>query len=268
MRRLAALIAVLVLFSACGHGKARAGIPTSKSPNVKVSGSELEGIASYYAEPYNGRRTANGEIFDTYNGMTAAHKTLPFNTVVRVKNLQNGEEVDVRINDRGPFVKGRVIDLSLAAAKEIDLVRAGVVPVKLKILKDGSPTSKPTPPAIPPRIPTVPPPSTLPNVPPPLEPDVVPVQPTPAPETVVGVIDSTSLPAYGVQVGAFQTESAAARLRDDLALRYMNVSILVLAADQPLYRVRVGSVTDMAAAEQLAKQLRDEHFSTFIVRLN
>jgi rare lipoprotein A len=269
MRRLPALLAVLVLLSACGHGKARAGIPTSKSPNAKIASSELEGIASYYAEPYNGRRTANGEIFDTYNGMTAAHKTLPFNTVVRVKNLRNGEEVDVRINDRGPFVKGRVIDLSLAAAKEIDLVRAGVVPVKLKVLKDGSPTSKPTAPATPPLVvPAATPPSTLPNVPAPAQPDAVPIQPTPTQETVASLADSTSLPAYGVQVGAFQTETAATRLRDDLALRYMNVSILVVAADQPLYRVRVGSVTDMAAAEQLAKQLRDEHFNTFIVRLN
>src|SRR4249920_3408845 len=179
MRRLAILIAALALFSACGHGKARAGIPKSISPNVNVPGSELEGVASYYAEPYNGRRTASGEIFDTYNGMTAAHKTLPFNTVVRVKNLQNGEEVDVRINDRGPFVKGRVIDLSLAAAKEIDLVRAGIAPVKLKVLKDGSPTSKPSAPATAPLVPAVPPPSppampvpapTLPNVPTPAEP--------------------------------------------------------------------------------------------------
>jgi len=268
MRRLAILIAVLTLLSACGHGKTRAGIPASKSPNVKVPDSELEGVASYYAEPYNGRRTASGEIFDTYNGMTAAHKTLPFNTVVRVKNLQNGEEVDVRINDRGPFVKGRVIDLSLAAAKEIDLVRAGVAPVKLKVLKDGSPTSKPTAPATVPLVPIAPPPSTLPNVPAPVEPDAIPAQPAPTQETVASVGDSSSLPAYGVQVGAFQTESAAIRLRDDLALRYMHVSILVVTSDQPLYRVRVGSVTDMASAEQLAKQLRDEHFNTFIVRLN
>jgi len=272
MRRLAILIAVLALLSACGHGKARASIPTSKSPNVKIASSELEGDASYYAEPYHGRRTASGEVFDTYNGMTAAHKTLPFNTVVRVKNLQNGEEVDVRINDRGPFVKGRVIDLSLAAAKEIDLVRAGIAPVKLKVLKDGSPTSKPPAPAIPPLAPAAPPllppapaspASSLPNVP-----DAVPVQPAPTKGAGAGLMDSASLPEYGVQVGAFQTESAAIRLRNDLAMRYMHVSILMVIADQPLYRVRVGSLMDMASAEQLAKQLRDEHFNTFIVRLN
>jgi len=95
----------------------------------------LEGLASYYAEPYHGRRTASGEIFDTYQALTAAHRTLPFNTLVRVTNKANGREVDVRINDRGPFVDGRVIDLSLRAAREIDLVRIGTAPVKLKILK-------------------------------------------------------------------------------------------------------------------------------------
>ena len=277
MRRIGIVFAAVVLLSACGHGKARAGIPTSKSQTASIPSSELEGVASYYAEPYNGRRTASGEIFDSYNAMTAAHKTLPFNTVVRVKNLQNGEEVDVRINDRGPFVKGRVIDLSLAAAKEIDLVRAGVAPVKLKVLKDGSPTSRPTAPVRPALSPAVPPESIPPASPAPAStpqntpantPDVVPVQPAPTPEPVAGPVDSNSAPLYGVQVGAFQTESAANRLRDDLALRYMHVSILMVLTDQPLYRVRVGSVGDMASAEQLARQLRDEHFNTFIVRLN
>jgi len=95
----------------------------------------LEGLASYYAEPYHGRRTASGEIFDSYQGLTAAHRTLPFNTVVRVTNKTNGREVDVRVNDRGPFVDGRVIDLSLRAAREIDLVRTGTAPVKIKVLK-------------------------------------------------------------------------------------------------------------------------------------
>src|SRR5262245_39363207 len=95
----------------------------------------MNGLASYYAEPYHGRRTASGEIFDTYEHMTAAHRTLPFNTMVRVTNTRNGQHVDVRINDRGPFIDGRVIDLSLRAAREIDMVRPGVVPVTVRILK-------------------------------------------------------------------------------------------------------------------------------------
>ena len=86
------------------------------------------GLASYYADKFNGRKTANGEIFDE-NKLTAAHKTLPFGTIVKVTNLTNNKTVIVRINDRGPFVSGRIIDLSIAAAKKINLLEAGVVKV-------------------------------------------------------------------------------------------------------------------------------------------
>ncbi len=86
------------------------------------------GQASYYADKFNGRKTANGEIFDQ-DKLTAAHKTLPFGTIVKVTNLTNNKTVIVRINDRGPFVGGRIIDLSFAAAKKIDLINAGVVKV-------------------------------------------------------------------------------------------------------------------------------------------
>src|SRR2546421_9964688 len=136
VRRLSFVICALIVLSACGHKKVQVRIPQPSSQPGNISSSELEGIASYYAEPYHGRKTASGEIFDTYQGMTAAHRTLPFNTMVRVTNKKNGREVDVRINDRGPFVDGRVIDLSLRAAREIDLVRPGVAPVKLKVLKE------------------------------------------------------------------------------------------------------------------------------------
>src|SRR3954468_10274474 len=98
--------------SACGR-KSKVSVPTTQPASSAVAKSELEGLASFYAEPYHGRKTANGETFDTYQGMTAAHRTLPFNTLVRVTNKTNGREVDVRINDRGPFIDGRVIDLSL-----------------------------------------------------------------------------------------------------------------------------------------------------------
>jgi len=88
------------------------------------------GKASYYAEKFNGRQTANGEIFYSHN-MTAAHKTLPFGTIVKVTNLVNNRWVVVRINDRGPFVSGRIIDLSKAAAEKIDLIDVGVVDVEI-----------------------------------------------------------------------------------------------------------------------------------------
>jgi len=92
-----------------------------------------EGNASWYGDPFNGRRASNGEIYDMYK-LTAAHRTLPFDTRVRVTNLNNGKSTTVRITDRGPFVEGRIIDLSLAAAREIDLVGPGVAPVRVEVL--------------------------------------------------------------------------------------------------------------------------------------
>lgn len=92
------------------------------------------GIASWYGPGFHGKRTANGEIYDMY-AMTAAHKTLPFGTIVRVVDLDTGRSVVVRINDRGPFVKGRIIDLSYAAAQELGMVKKGLAKVGLKIVK-------------------------------------------------------------------------------------------------------------------------------------
>jgi rare lipoprotein A len=100
----------------------------------KDSEYELEGYASYYADKFEGRKTASGDIFDQ-SKLTAAHKTLPFGTIVEVLNMNNGMTVSVIINDRGPFIAGRIIDLSYAAAKRLGMIQDGVVPVKLKILK-------------------------------------------------------------------------------------------------------------------------------------
>jgi rare lipoprotein A len=100
-----------------------------------------EGNASWYGEPFNGRRASNGEIYDMYK-LTAAHRTLPFETMVRVTNLSNGKSTTVRITDRGPFIENRIIDLSLAAAREIDSVGPGVVPVRVEVISPGiDPTS-------------------------------------------------------------------------------------------------------------------------------
>ncbi len=92
------------------------------------------GYASYYADEFHGRRTACGEIYDR-NGYTAAHRSLPCGTIVKVVNLENGKSVVVRINDRGPFVRGRIIDLSYAAAKKIGMIRKGVVKVRIEVVK-------------------------------------------------------------------------------------------------------------------------------------
>jgi len=92
-----------------------------------------EGLASYYGEKFHGRKTASGEVFNMYE-MTAAHRTLPFGTYVRVTNLENGRSVVVRINDRGPFAKGRIIDLSYAAAKRLGMVHSGVAKVRIEVI--------------------------------------------------------------------------------------------------------------------------------------
>lgn len=92
------------------------------------------GVASYYGGKWHGRKTANGEIFDT-NTLTAAHKTLPFNTKVKVTNVNNGKSVIVRINNRGPYSKGRVIDLSQAAFKKIENLGKGITKINLEIVK-------------------------------------------------------------------------------------------------------------------------------------
>jgi rare lipoprotein A len=113
--------------------------PETVSPDAtqvqEFTGEELyqEGVASYYAHEFHGRKTANGEVFDM-DAMTAAHPTLPFDTRLRVENLSNGKSAVVRINDRGPFAKNRVIDLSRAAAKSIDMIGPGSARVKLYIL--------------------------------------------------------------------------------------------------------------------------------------
>ncbi len=92
------------------------------------------GIASWYGPGFDGNLTANGEVYDM-NGVSAAHKTLPFGTIVRVVDLDSGRSIVVRINDRGPFVEGRIIDLSKGAAAELGIVEKGITPVGLRIVR-------------------------------------------------------------------------------------------------------------------------------------
>jgi rare lipoprotein A len=115
------------------------GQPPANERQPAVPGEYVEeGVASWYGVPFNGRRTSNGEIYDMHE-FTAAHRTLPFNCVVRVTNLNNGKQTEVRINDRGPFVANRVIDLSLSAAQAIEMVGPGTANVRLEILSGPNP---------------------------------------------------------------------------------------------------------------------------------
>jgi rare lipoprotein A len=175
-------------------------------------------VASWYGVPFDGHRTSDGEIYNMHQ-FTAAHRTLPFGSIVRVTNLDNGKHTEVRINDRGPFVADRVIDLSLSAAQAIGMIGPGTAKVRLEIV-EGPPNSQ------------------------------------------AGV--------FGVQVGAFETQSSAERLRRQLKARY--APVIVVAYDSPkgkFYRVRVGSFRTQDAARQFAGQLHSsDRFTTFVVRLD
>jgi rare lipoprotein A len=115
------------------------GAPPGIERQPAIPGAYVEqGVASWYGIPFNGHRTSNGEIYDMHQ-FTAAHRTLPFNCVVRVTNLDNGKQTEVRINDRGPFVANRVIDLSLSAAQAIEMVGPGTANVRLEIVSGPNP---------------------------------------------------------------------------------------------------------------------------------
>lgn len=104
------------------------------SPVPQPAGFPQEGTASWYGPGFDGRRTASGERFDA-DALTAAHRTLPFGTRVRVRNLENGREVTVRINDRGPTLRDRIVDVSEGAARSLGMVRAGLARVRLTVVR-------------------------------------------------------------------------------------------------------------------------------------
>ncbi len=129
--RLGALpAAALLILAGCGRRKP---VPPPKAARPR-RGWAQSGTASYYADKFHGRKTSSGEVY-SHRRLTAAHRTLPFGTRIRVTNLKNRRRVVVRVNDRGPFRKGRILDLSLAAARELDMVRAGTARVKIEVVK-------------------------------------------------------------------------------------------------------------------------------------
>ena len=142
---------LIVLISGCSSSPrygseiktSRVGLSASKKTASKTKRKRtvnhrkiIKGVSSYYAEDFHGKLTANGEVYDMY-GLTAAHKTLPLNTICRVTNLANNKSLILRINDRGPYVKGRILDCSYGAAKKLDFVQQGTTRVKIEIIELG-----------------------------------------------------------------------------------------------------------------------------------
>lgn len=174
-----------------------------------------QGIASWYGGYFHGRKTSNGEVYDMY-GMTAAHKTLPLGIYVRVTNLKNNKSIIVRINDRGPFVRGRIIDLSYTAAKKLDIVEPGTAPVKVVAL--GAPSRS-------------------------------------SGKLKYIKVDYFS-GNFTLQVGAFSDRRNAQRLREKLALKYGKAHITRhINSSRIYYRVRVGNFKKLDDAERLEQRL-------------
>lgn len=134
--RFACTICIALFFTACG-GMRRPEVGDGPKGPVQ------HGRASWYGEPFHGRRTASGEVYDM-NGLTAAHRALPLGTWVEVRHQGNGRAVTVRINDRGPFIRGRIIDLSLGAARALDMEREGVAEVEVRVVGQAPPDAVPS----------------------------------------------------------------------------------------------------------------------------
>lgn len=216
---LALLLLALALHAGCRSAR-------QPAPVVEV------GTASWYGKPFHGRQTASGERYDMYR-LTAAHPTLPFGTVLEVRNLDNGRVCRVRVTDRGPFVRGRILDVSYAAAKELGMVGPGTARVELAILAGG-----------------------------PREGAVV---------LASAGAGSTYRPAVGtepdgglftVQVGAFSEGSRAATLRDLLGSHYQDAEV---RSDGSWHRVQVGRFGERGAAEKLKAELERLGWAALVV---
>jgi rare lipoprotein A len=210
------------------------------------------GIASWYGNPYHGRQAANGETYDMEK-MTAAHRTMPFNTWVRVYDLDNGKTTEVRITDRGPFVGGRIIDLSRAAARQLEMIGPGTARVRLEVIR---------PPEVLPTLPT----DTAPASPLPISTQPVVAQPAETPYPPV-----QSAATYSVQVGAYRNRGNAEIVRTDMEKRFGMAQVVPNPKDPTTWRVLVGSEATEDAANALAGRIRQESpekIDCFVIRID
>jgi peptidoglycan lytic transglycosylase len=210
------------------------------------AGYRQRGVASWYGADFHGLVTSSGETYDM-NAMTAAHTTLPIPTWVEVTNLGNGKQVVVKVNDRGPFVDNRLIDLSYAAAMALDMVRNGTARVEVRALPALNETARAA--AGPPRVEPV----AIAAAPPRLEPVAVAAASTPRPPAPVA-----PGPRMFVQVGAFSERDNAVRLVERLRSNGFGNPMVVSDASgrRALHRVRLGPIADASEFDRLRGQLR------------
>ena len=198
-------------------------------PIDDADGFRQRGKASWYGKEFHGRKTANGETYNMY-AVSAAHKTLPFNTWVRVHNLENGRRLDVRINDRGPFVRGRIIDLSYGAAKKLGIVGPGTADVVVIAL--GTHTDRRS-------------------------------------KSSKGQLNTDIDYRHGnftFQVGAFLERKNAEQLKAQLSQKYKHVHIAAFDdGESTYYRVRVGRFTNVEQARQKEEILINDGYEPIIV---
>ena len=220
----------LWLVGAAGCAAVRTPAPPPITNGVQV------GVASWYGPGFHGNRTANGEIYDQYE-LTAAHPSLPLGTRVMVTNLENGRAVQVRVNDRGPFVDGRAIDLSYAAARTIGMVGPGTVRVRIEVLGPTIAVAA-MPLAAPLAVPVAAPPASPPARPSPPAPRDVPTG------------------SYTVEVAALSDPDKAEHLRRVLAYRFPDAFVTPLAGTSGhYYRVRIGPYPLRTAALEHAQRV-------------
>lgn len=210
-------------------------------PLQSAAGYDATGVASWYGRDFHGNLTADGERYDMH-ALSAAHKTLPLPTLVRVTNLENGRAVVVRVNDRGPFVKNRLIDLSYAAALELGFANQGTARVRVQALEGrgsaiASRASSPAPP----------------------------VAPRSAPAQIKAANEKPA-PGMYVQLGAFGEIGNAKRMRSGLSADYPSVRIQpTMIHKQRLYRVRIGPYSDVRDIEHTVLELQRKGYNNAIV---
>jgi len=202
------------------------------------------GTASWYGPGFHAASTSLGERYDMY-AMTAAHKTLPIPCYAEVTNLRNGRKVVVRINDRGPFVGDRIIDLSYTAAAKLDMLLAGTAPVEVRVITPVGPGS-----AVPPTLPAAPPPAVLPTA------AVMP--PPPAPTVTVVNAPAGAAPMF-IQAGVFSDHENARRRVESLLASGIELASLdeIPRTERTLHRVRVGPFASVEEFDLNMKRLRE-----------